>query len=194
MIVACENNDNDAVNACENTLYQVSYGVRRYEAFWIKTQPYSLQYILNKNLELIKKLEGEKKIKKAEIIPGTYFSQSTDSSANYITSQLYRSYVATRAIVTVEVDNKEFETVLFIPIVMMDVLTVDLKPMKGKEWAKKEENIGTFCFGGSFYLFIFEPGMQLDFDLQGIMPDTNGDKFLNIRLRIATLGPAKAAS
>ena len=40
----------------------------------------------------------------------------------------------------------------------MDVLTVDLKPMQGKEWAKKEESIGTFCFGGSFYLLIFEPG------------------------------------
>ena len=74
---------------------------------------------------------------------------------------------------------------------MVDVSTVDLKPMEGKEWVKKGENIGTFHFGGSSHLLIFEPGKQLAFDLQRIKPDPNGDEFLNVRSRIATLVPEK---
>ena len=212
--IAYEDDDNVVVNACENAPYQISYSVGRYEAFWIKSQPYSLQYILNNDEDLIKKFEGgtiyqgflsphtyhrfhapcSGKVKKAEVIPGTYFSQPyyTDSSADYIASQPYLSHVAARGIVVIEAKNKALGTVLFIPIGMVDVSTVDLKQIQGKESVKKGENIGTFHFGGSTHLLIFEPGKQLAFDLQGIKPDPNGDKFLNVRSRIATLVPEKA--
>ena len=33
--------------------------------------------------------------------------------------------------------------------------------MEGKEWVKKRDNTGTFHFGGSSYLVIFESGKQL---------------------------------
>ena len=45
---------------------------------------------------------------------------------------------------------------LFVSIGMVDVSTVDLKPMEAKELVKKGENIGTFCFGGFSDLLIFE--------------------------------------
>ena len=57
-LIAFEDDDNVVVNACENAPYQISYSVGRYEAFWIKSQPYSLQYILNNDEELIKEFEG----------------------------------------------------------------------------------------------------------------------------------------
>ena len=211
--IAYENDDNVVVNACENAPYQVSYTVGKYDAFWIKTQPYSLQYILNNDEELIKKFEGgtiyqgflsphtyhrfhapcSGAVKKAEVVPGTYFSQPyyTDSSANYIASQPYLAHVAARGIIVIEADNQALGTVAFIPIGMVDVSTVDLKPMEGKKSVKKGDNIGTFHFGGSSHLLIFEPGKQLAFDLQGIKPDPNGNEFLNVRSRIATLVPEK---
>ena len=168
---------------------------------------------MNNDEELIKKFEGgtiyqgflsphtyhrfhapcSGKVKKAKVIPGTYFSQPyyTDSSANYIASQPYLAHVAARGIIVIEADNQALGTVAFIPIGMVDVSTVDLKPMEGKKSVKKGENIGTFHFGGSSHLLIFEPGKQLAFDLQGIKPDPNGNEFLNVRSRIATLVPEK---
>ena len=211
--IAYEDDENVVVNACENAPYQISYTVGRYDAFWIKTQPYSLQYILNNDEELIKKFEGgtiyqgflsphtyhrfhapcSGKVKKAEVVPGTYFSQPyyTDSAANYIASQPYLAHVAARGIIVIDADNEALGTVVFIPIGMVDVSTVDLAPMQGKEWVQNGDNIGTFHFGGSSHLLIFEPGKQLAFDLQGIQPDPNGNEFLNVRSRIATLVPEK---
>ena len=63
--------------------------------------------------------------------------------------------------------------------------------MEGKEWVKKRDNTGTFNFGGSSYLLIFESGKKLAFDLQGIKQDPNGNEFLNVRPRIAALVPEK---
>ena len=51
------------------------------------------------------------------------------------------------------------------------------------------EGIGCFHFGGSSHLLIFEKGVELAFDLQGIVPDPNGNEFLNVRSKLATVVP-----
>ena len=45
--IAGEGDDRVIVNACENAPYQIAHNVKRLDAFWVKSQPYSLQYILD---------------------------------------------------------------------------------------------------------------------------------------------------
>ena len=152
--IAYDDGDNVVVNACENAPYQISYSAGRYDAFWIKTQPYSLQYILSNDEELIKNFEGvtiywgflsphtyhwfhapfSGKVKKAEFVLGTYFSQPcyTDSAANYIASQLYLIYLAARGIIVIEADNQALGTVSFIPTGMVDVQQSNLSQWKAR--------------------------------------------------------------
>lgn len=196
------------VNACENAPYKISYVVDRYDAFWIKTQPYSLQYILN-NDPLIERFVGgtvfqgflsphtyhrfhapvSGKIVKKEVLGGTYFAQPyyKDSQANYIASQPYLAHVSARGIIIIDTENADIGMVAFVPIGMVDVSSVDLSMLDGKTRVTKGDNIGTFHFGGSSHVLIFEKGKRLAFDLQGIQPDPLGNTFLKVNSRIATI-------
>ena len=44
--VAAPNDDAVIVNACESAPYRLATDVKRREKFWIKSQPYSLQFML----------------------------------------------------------------------------------------------------------------------------------------------------
>lgn len=196
------------VNSCENAPYKIAYCVNKYDAFWIKTQPYSLQYILD-NDPLVDKFVGgtvfqgflslhtyhrfhapvSGKIVTKKILPGTYFAQPyyKDSLANYIAAQPYLAHVEARGIIIIDTGVKDIGHVAFVQIGMVDVSSVDHSPIEGKTMVTKGENIGIFHFGGSSHLLIFEKGRRLAFDLQGIPPDPLGNTFLKVNSRIATI-------
>eukprot|EP00111_Clytia_hemisphaerica_P025035 TCONS_00073713-protein len=208
---ASPDNDLVVVNACENAPYQVAYSVQRHDAFWIKSQPYSLQYILKGAEEYVERFIGgtvyqgflsphtyhrfhapvSGEVKVAKVVPGTYFSQPyyTDSQANYIASQPYLAHMATRGVIIIDTKNPSIGHVAFIPIGMVDVSTVDLSPItqRNTNQVVKGDGIGCFHFGGSSHLLIFERGVELAFDLQGIVPDPNGNDFLDVRSKLATV-------
>jgi len=116
------------VNACENAPYKIEYCVKQYDAFWIKTQPYSLQYILDDDPNLSKFIGGtvfqgflsphtyhrfhapvSGKVVTAKVLDGTYFAQPyyKDSEANYIASQPYLAHVAARGVIIIDTENED---------------------------------------------------------------------------------------
>jgi len=200
-------------NACENAPYRIRYTVNQHDAFWIKTQPYSLEYILqaaqkNEKTYAEKFYQGtiyqgflsphtyhrfhapvSGKVVRADVVQGTYFSQPyyTDEKSNYIASQPYLAQVATRGVIVIDTDTK-LGLVAFVPIGMVEVSSVNLTVKVGQQ-VEKGDNIGFFRFGGSSHLVIFEKGKNLAFDLHGKRPDPFGSDFIEVRSRLATFVP-----
>merc|ERR1712176_404826 len=129
------------------------------------------------------------KVTMAKVVEGTYFSQpyDEDKPANYIESQGYLAHVATRGIIVIDTGDPLVGSVCFIPIGMVDVSTVDLDDLKGKTHVNKGDEIGTFHFGGSSHLIMFEKDVQVDIDLQGLHYDKQGDRFLKVNTALATV-------
>jgi len=206
--VAGKDNPNIIVNACENAPFGITHVIKEHDAYWIKSQPYSLSYILD-NDPLVEKFVGgtiyqgflsphtyhrfhapvSGKVVSCKNVAGTYFSQPyyTDSEANYIKSQPYLAHVATRGVVIIDTESP-LGHVAFVPIGMVEVSTVALSIKVGDD-VKKGDNIGEFHFGGSSHVLIFEKGKELAFDLQGVKPDPLGNVFLKVNSKIATFVP-----
>ena len=126
----------------------------------------------------------------SRVVQGTIFSQPfhhSDNPTSHLGSQPYLAHVATRGIVIIDTEVEEIGLVVFIPIGMVDVCSVDLSIISYKNRICKGEEIGCFHFGGSSYLMIFErkANINLEFDLQGIeLGDSK--KFLNVNSKLAT--------
>ena len=195
-------------NACENTPLKLHTNIQREDVFWAKKQPYSLQHILDGDPNVDKFVGGtifqgylspanyhrfhapvSGRIVTSRVVEGTYFSQpfSMDGSATLVTSQSYLAHVAARGIIIIDTEVEELGYVAFVPIGMMDVSTVDLEMIKGKERVTKGDNIGTFHFGGSTHLLIFEKKAKLTFDFQGIPMSVDGTEVLKVNSKIATV-------
>ena len=56
--IASPENDMVIANACENAPYQIAYSIQKHDAFWVKSQPYSMQYILKGAEEYIDRFVG----------------------------------------------------------------------------------------------------------------------------------------
>jgi len=157
------------VNACENTPYKISYGVKLQDEFWIKSQPYCLQDIFDGD-PLAERFAGgtiyqgflsahtyhrfhapvSGKLVRKTLVAGTYFahpSYSDGSVSDYVASQPYLAHVATRAIIIIDAEDTtgvRIGLVAFVPIEMVEISSVDLSPLEGKSKVTKGENIGTF--------------------------------------------------
>lgn len=88
-------------NACESTVYNISYNVRKHDRFWLKTQNYSLYDMLNRDDEYADKFVGgtvyqaflspqdyhrwhapvDGRIVKTVLVPGTYYAVLPDGGA-----------------------------------------------------------------------------------------------------------------
>ncbi len=205
--------DNDAViaNACESAPFAIARNVQLRDQFWIKAQPYALQFMLN-NDPLAKKFVGgtiyqaflsalsyhrwhspiSGRVVKTVVIPGSYYSESRsvgfDPSAPN-DSQGYLAEVATRAAIFIEADNPDIGLMCFLAIGMAEVSTCDITVYQGQHIRKGQET-GMFHFGGSTYCLIFGPHVNIDFDLHGQKPGLESSN-ININARLATVGPRK---
>lgn len=200
-------NGNIIINACENAPFRIEYYVSRYTTFWAKKMPYSLQFILDNDPNIEKFVGGtvfqgflsphtyhrfhapvSGRVVSSRVVEGTYFSHPyyMDGTGSYMTAQPYLGHVATRGIIIIDTENPLIGLVAFVPIGMVDVSTVDLDLISGKERVTKGDNIGTFHFGGSTHMLIFEKKCQLNFDLQGIPLSEDGTEFLHVRTKLAT--------
>ena len=194
------------VNACENAPFRIERHVQRRTTFWAKKMPYSLQYILDNDPNIEKFVGGtvfqgflsphtyhrfhapvSGKVVSSRVVQGTYFSHPyyMDGTGSYMTAQPYLGHVATRGIIIIDTENPKIGLVAFVPIGMVDVSTVDLDLISGKKRVNIGDNIGTFHFGGSTHMLIFEKKAQLEFDLQGIPLSEDGTEFLHVRTRLA---------
>lgn len=188
-----ESPDDDSViaNACESAPFKIERNVKRRNRFWIKSQPYSLIYMLS-NDPLADKFVGgtvyqaflsalsyhrwhspvDGKIVKAYTIDGSYYSEAQslqhgpegfdDSGPNR--SQGYITEVATRAVVFIEANNCNIGLMCFMAVGMAEVSTCEITVYEGQR-VKKGDQIGMFHFGGSTHCLIFRPGVELKFHL-----------------------------
>ena len=195
-------------NACESATFNIQFNVKRRARFWIKSQPYSMQFMLA-NDPLAEQFVGgtvyqaflsalsyhrwhspvDGTIKKAYIVDGSYYSEAQcagfdDSAPN--NTQSYLTEVAARAVIFIEADNKYIGLMAFLAIGMAEVSTNEITVYEGQH-VKKGQEIGMFHFGGSTHCLIFRPGVEVKFVVEqqeiGAYPHDN----IPINSKIATV-------
>lgn len=188
--IAEPNNNKVIVSACDSNVYNIQHNVKKVDWFWVKSQPYSLNDMLNNDESVVDQFVGGDvyqaflsalkyhrwhspvtgTIKKAYIKQGTYYSgtesQGMDpGSPNF--SQGYIAHVATRAIIYIEADDPKIGLIIVMPVGMAEVSScVILDKIKPGYRIKKGEELGYFQYGGSTYCLIFRPGVIKRFEAQ----------------------------
>jgi len=201
--------DNDAVvaNACESAPYRLAQNVQLRDRYWIKAQPYALQFMMGGD-PLTEHFVGgtiyqaflsaesyhrwhspvSGRIVKTRIIEGTYYSETLAEGADTAgpnDSQGYIAEVATRGLIFIEADNPDIGLMCFMAIGMAEVSTCDIRVYEGQHVRKGDET-GMFHFGGSTHCLFFQPQVNLDFDLHGQTPGLASSN-IPINARIATV-------
>lgn len=193
--IAEPDNNKVIVSACESAPYKISNHVKKYDKFWLKSQPYSLQDMLASDESVDRFVGGTVyqaflsafnyhrwhspvtgTIKKAFVQGGTYYSEADsegEDPAGPNNSQGYITQVATRAIIFIECDDPAIGLMCFIAVGMAEISSciIDLKIQPGYH-IKKGEELGYFQYGGSTHCLIFRPGVIKEFALHAI-PDPN---------------------
>lgn len=182
------------VNACESTPYNLQKDVKLTDAFWIKTQPYSLRDIFTaQRTDLANHFVGGTvyqaflsaynyhrwhspvagKVVEAYVVPGTYYSEAASEGldpAGPNDSQGYITAVAARAVVVIDTGVKGLGKVACVFVGMAEISSCIIGVNIGQDLAKGDE-IGYFQYGGSTHCLIFEPGTKLKFVPRQPFPD-----------------------
>lgn len=209
--IAAPDDDSVIVNACESAPFAVARNVKLLDKFWLKAQPYALEFMLNRDSSAKRFAGGtvfqaflsattyhrwhspvSGKIVKTEIVPGSYYAETMsvgfDPSAPN-DSQGYLAEVATRALIYIQADNPDIGLMCFMAIGMAEVSTCEITVYEGQH-VKKGEQLGIFHFGGSTYCLIFDPHVNIEFDLHGQTPGVDSSNIF-INAQIAKVGPRK---
>ena len=162
------------------------------DEFWLKTQPYSLQDMLDNDPAVEDFVGGTVyqaflsatnyhrwhapvagTIVRAFLVAGTYYSEPDSPGSgedDSLHSQAYLAHVAARAVFLIEADNPVIGLVAFVPVGMSEVssclIAAGIEP--GRHVAKGEE-LGHFQFGGSTHCLVFGPGVIAEFAI-GALP------------------------
>ncbi|MBU4371730.1 MAG: phosphatidylserine decarboxylase family protein [Proteobacteria bacterium] len=188
--IAEPSNNKAIVSACDSNVYNIQYNVKKLDWFWVKSQPYSLNDMLNNDESVADRFVGGDvyqaflsatkyhrwhspvtgTIKKAYIKQGTYYagteSQGMDpGSPNF--SQGYIAHVATRAIIYIEADDPQIGLMVVMPIGMAEVSSCVIPDkIKPGYRIRKGEELRYFQYGGSTYCLIFRPGVIKRFEVK----------------------------
>ena len=177
---------------CESVPYILEKNPQFRDTFWIKEQPYSLQHMLNDEPIAESYVGGsvyqaylspmiyhrwhvpvDSKVIKAYVVNGAYYAQALScgfdpTSGTY--SQSYLTNVATRAIITFEADDANVGIVTFIAIGMSEIASVVIDLFEGQR-VRKGDPMGTFQFGGSSFVLLFQRGVKVNFVYDPIPKD-----------------------
>jgi len=176
------NNDKIIVSPCDTTIFNISDNVQKVDKFWIKSQPYSLQDMLD-NSQYVDEFVGGTVIQgflspfnyhrwnspvsgtivDAYVKDGLYFSQAesqgVDPSAQD-KSQGYLTHIQTRAFIYIKADDPIIGLMCFMPVGMVEVSSCIIDPkIKPGYHVKKGEELGYFQYGGSTQCLIFRKGV-----------------------------------
>jgi phosphatidylserine decarboxylase len=203
--IAEPDNDKVIVSACESTPYKISTNVQKYSNFWIKSQPYSLEFMLASD-EYVDQFVGgtvyqaylsahdyhrwhspvSGTTKKAFVQKGSYFSEAlaeASDPAGQNSSQSYIAHVATRAIILIESDDPVIGLVGVVQVGMAEVSSCQISVEEGQH-IQKGDPLGYFQYGGSTYCLVFRAGVIAEFTLDAIpQPDA---KAVLVNSKLAT--------
>ncbi len=183
--IAGKDDDKVIVASCDSTFYKIGRDAQDQSEFWIKSQPYSLEDMLDH--QYVERFVGGDvwqaflspfnyhrwhspvagKIVKAYVKEGLYFSQATDEGedpSDQDGSEGYITHVQTRALFFIEADDKKIGMVCVMPVGMVEISSCVINEnIKAGAHVEKGEELGHFQFGGSTHCVIFEPGVIKDF-------------------------------
>ena len=179
-----EPDNNNVINsACDSTIYRINFNVKSNTNFWIKSQPYSINAMLDGDKKYIDKFTGgaiyqaflnpfnyhrwhspiNGTIEKAYIKQGLYFTQvnalgedtnDQEKSMGYITN------VNTRALIFIKADNSKIGTICIMPVGMVEISSCNINNnIKPGHKVKKGDELGFFAYGGSTHCLFFEPNV-----------------------------------
>ena len=188
--IAEPDNTKVIVSAADSEVFKIQSNVKKQDWFWIKSQPYSLNDMLNNDQAVVDQFVGgdiyqaflsatkyhrwhspvSGTIKKAYIKQGSYYSAAESwgmDPASPNDSQGYIAHVATRAIIYIEADDPKIGLMVMMTIGMAEVSScVLLDNIKAGYKVKKGEELGYFQYGGSTHCLIFRPGVIKEFKVQ----------------------------
>ncbi len=168
------NSPNDGV------AWALEHYVQRDDAFWLKTQVYSLGNMLNNSPFVDRFIGGtvyqtyvnggadwhgfsspiDGKIVGVELIRGYAWTESDTTPPDPMSgpySQGWAAGVATRGLIYIDSGIKKLGTVCVIPIGLTEVSSLQTFVKVGDR-VKKGDDLGQFSFGGSSFALVFEPG------------------------------------
>jgi len=174
------------VSPNDGTLYKVAHEVKSADRFWVKSQPYSLEYMLAGDSLFQRFLGGTVfqsfldgrnyhrfwspiagSVKKIVHIEGLMFSNAESMGADLTAgtySQAYMSCVNTRALVFLESDDPAIGMLCLMAIGISEVSSVSISVRIGQALEKGDE-IGRFSYGGSSICLLFQPGAIREFTI-----------------------------
>lgn len=195
------------VSACESAPYRISTNVQKDTKFWLKGQPYSLEYMLDHDESAGEFVGGtvyqaflsatkyhrwhspvSGTIRRCFLVPGTYYAEISSypyDDAGPNNSQGYITHVAARAVILIDSDNEDIGLMAFIAVGMAEVSSCVLAVKEGSHVEKGDE-LGYFQFGGSTHCLIFKEGV-IDMFVQDAFPaeDFNESKVIRVRDKLA---------
>ncbi len=192
--VTAENKDPYVIiSACESQPYKISTNVQANTKFWLKGQPYSIEYMLNHDESVEKFIGGtvyqaflsatryhrwhspvDGKVVRCFNVPGTYYAEVNTypyDEAGPNNSQGYITHVAARAVILIESDNPDIGLMAFVAVGMAEVSSCVIRVEKGQV-LKKGDELGYFQFGGSTHCLIFQKDV-IDMFVQDAIPSEN---------------------
>ncbi len=201
--IASPDDDKVIVNACESAPYRHASNVRRRDRFWIKSQPYSIVFMLA-NDDFAEQFVGGTVyqaflsalsyhrwhspvngiIVKTRVIYGSYFSESLSEGFDETgqdKSQGYITEVATRALIFIQADNPYIGLMCFMAVGMVEISSCDITVAVGN-LVKKGDQLGMFHFGGSTHCLLFRKGVEVDFDCHGQTPGLQAKNIPGLQL------------
>lgn len=196
-------------NACESQPYKISTNVQKDTKFWLKGQPYSLEYMLNHDESADLFVGGtvyqaflsatryhrwhspvDGKVVRCFNVPGTYYAEVNTypyDGAGPNNSQGYITHVAARAVILIESDNKDIGLMAFIAVGMAEVSSCVIGVKEGQHLNKGDE-LGYFQFGGSTHCLIFQKDV-IDMFVQDAIPaeDFNNSSLIKLNSKLAVV-------
>lgn len=194
-------------SACESQPYRISANVQKDTKFWLKGQPYSLEYMLNHDesadlfiggtvyqafLSATKYHRWHSPVSGTVVrcfnVPGTYYAEVNSypyDSAGPNESQGYITHVAARAVILIESDNPDIGLMAFIAVGMAEVSSCVLSVQAGQHLNKGDE-LGYFQFGGSTHCLIFQKDV-IDMFVEKAIPaeDFNDSAVIRLNEKLA---------
>jgi phosphatidylserine decarboxylase len=212
--VECPDDPYVIVSACESAPYKISKDVQEDAKFWLKGQPYSLEYMLNKDADYKEFIGGtiyqaflsatryhrwhspvDGVVKRCYTVPGTYYAELNSypyDDAGPNNSQGYITHIAARAIAILESDNPDIGLMGFVAVGMSEVSSC-IFTVKDGQHVKKGDELGYFQFGGSTHCLIFRKDV-IDMFVEDAIPaeDFNNSTIVKLSAKLATAKKKKS--
>jgi phosphatidylserine decarboxylase len=192
--VAEPHNHRVIINACESAPFAIARDVKAQDAFWIKSQPYSLKQMLDGRFvdefvggtvyQAFLSAENYHRwhspvsgtVKLIRHVEGTYYAEAASEGFDPLgpnNSQGYIAHVATRGLIFIEADEPAIGLLCFVAVGMAEVSSCVVGVKEGQH-VKKGEEIGYFQFGGSSHCLVFRREAIAEFALQALPKGENG--------------------